>query len=267
MTSRASRQSFLGRDAERVLRELCVGILGAGGGGSHIAQQLAHVGVRQFVIFDPDVIEESNMNRLVGAVFDDVVARRSKIDIAARLICGVQPNANIVARRCRWQDDAELLRGCDIVFGCLDTLKDRAELEVTCRRFLIPYIDIGLGVKSVINEAPRMAGQVVMSVPGAACFRCLGFITEREIAEEVAQYGDAGPRPQVIWANAILAATAVGLAVDLVTDWTESLRGPAYLAYDGNVGSVLPHPRLKFAPRECVHFGLSDVGEPTFTAL
>jgi hypothetical protein len=197
-----------------------------------------------------------------------VHAQLPKVSIAERMIRGLVANPKLKAVRKRWQEDPGPLRQCDLIFGCLDRLQDRSELEVASRRFLIPYIDIGLGVRSVGHEPPRMAGQVVLSMPGFACFRCLGFLQERDLAEEAAQYGDAGPRPQVVWANGVLAATAVGLAVDLLTDWTAAVRGPVYLSYDGNSGTVSPHPRLRYLPAApCPHFPVEEVGDPTFHPL
>lgn len=57
-----------------------------------------------------------------------------------------------------------------------------------------------------------------------------------QIASSAALYGNAGHRPQVVWPNGVLASTAVGLAVDLVTNWTRNGRSNAYLAYDRNQG-------------------------------
>lgn len=265
---RFSRQSFLGSDAESTISSVRVGVVGLGGGGSHVVQQLAHIGFRGYVIYDPDIVEESNLNRLVGATLQDAEVRRPKIEVAERLIHGLQQRANVIARKGRWQDEPEALRGCDLIFGCLDRLQDRSELEVCSRRFLIPYLDIGLGVRTVDDEPPRMAGQVVLSMPGAPCFRCMGFLNERDLAEEAARYGDAGPRPQVVWANGVLASTAVGIAIDLLTDWSAGTRGPSYLSYDGNTGVLAPHPRLRYLKSsECPHFPLDEVGGPTFMAL
>ena len=265
---RSSRQSFLGRDATSVISAARIGIIGLGGGGSHVIQQLAHLGFKNYVIYDPDLVEESNLNRLIGATSRDAENHIAKVDVAARLIRGLQSQPNITAVRDRWQHDPLPLRGCDLVFGCLDGLQERSELEVCSRRFLIPYLDIGLGVRIVDDEAPRMAGQIVLSMPGSACFRCLGFLNERDLAEEAAQYGDAGVRPQVVWANGVLASTAVGIGVDLLTDWTRATRSSIYLSYDANLCTVKPHPRLRYLKsNECPHFPLDDLGEPTFVAL
>jgi len=263
--ARFSRQSFLGATAERAIEQATVGIVGLGGGGSHIVQQLAHIGFTNFVIYDPDRVEESNLNRLIGATREDAQKQRPKVFVAARTIHGLIASPNVTTVAARWQEDVGALRQCDLVFGCLDRLQDRSELEVCARRFVMPYIDIGLGVRIVGDEPPRMAGQVVLSVPGAPCFRCLGFLNERDLAEEAAQYGDAGPRPQVVWANGVLASTAVGIAVDLLTDWTAALRSPAYLSYDGNSGTLTPHPRLRYLrTTSCEHFPADEVGVPDF---
>ena len=89
------RQSFLGADSDEVLACLTVGLVGLGGGGSHVAQQLAHVGVGHFVVIDDDTIAETNLNRLVGGTLKDVQHAASKIDIAERVIRAINPTATI----------------------------------------------------------------------------------------------------------------------------------------------------------------------------
>ena len=88
------------------------------------------------------------------------------------------------------------------------------------------------------------------------------------LAREAALYGDAGSPPQMVWPNGVLAATAVGIVVDLLTNWTRSLRGTVYLMYDGNAGAITPHPRLVYhdgAP--CPHVPPDQVGAPLFKKL
>src|SRR4051794_9796841 len=82
-----SRQSFLGN--EMLLTEARVGIVGLGGAGSHVVQQLAHVGLRRFAIYDADTIEATNLNRLVGGTAIDVAMKMPKAMISERVIRGV----------------------------------------------------------------------------------------------------------------------------------------------------------------------------------
>jgi len=113
-----------------------------------------------------------------------------------------------------------------------------------------------------------MAGQVILSMPGELCMSCLGFLTEAKLAREAELYGAAGPRPQVVWANGVLASSAVGVAIDLITNWTKSLDGPVYLSYDSNTSCVQPHKRLEYVQGlRCPHFSISQLGNPTFTRL
>jgi molybdopterin/thiamine biosynthesis adenylyltransferase len=67
-----NRQSFLGESLDDVLENCLIGIVGLGGGGSQIVQQLAHIGFKHYVLYDYDEIEDTNLNRLVGATKLDV---------------------------------------------------------------------------------------------------------------------------------------------------------------------------------------------------
>src|SRR5690348_2125716 len=97
---------------------------------------------------------------------------------------------------------------------------------------------------------------------------CLGFLNEDSLAKEAARYGAAGDRPQVVWSNGVLASTAVGIAVSLLTDWTRALRRSVYLSYDGNSGTVVPHVRMQYlGGATCNHFPLESVGDPVFRSL
>jgi len=160
-----------------------------------------------------------------------------------------------------------VLQGCDVAFGSIDGYKGRDELEKTCRRFLIPLIDLGMDVRTLEGHRPRMAGQVILSIPCEACMWCMGFLDDEKMALEDQRYGDAGDNPQVIWALGHLASSAVGLFVDLLTDWTGSLRERVHLVYRGNEGTISPCRRLPYVPRECPHYPLDQIGEPRLRAV
>jgi ThiF family len=261
--ARYARQGFLGPKAEEIINSTRVGIVGLGGGGSHIAQQLAHLGFRDFVLYDDQAIDETNLNRLVGATEADTKASTQKVLIAERVIKGIRASATVKAVPQRWQDNRSPLRSCDMVFGCVDGFDERRQLEITCRRYYVPYIDIGMDVHAVAGQTPRMVGQIIVSVPGWACMQCLGFLNELTLAREAQNYGQAGDRPQVVWSNGVLASTAVGLGIDLLTDWTRQRPDAIYLSYDGNASTVTPHVRLRFVRKQtCPHHRFAAAGDP-----
>ena len=94
--------------------------------------------------------------------------------------------------------------------------------------------------------------------------QCMGFLNATSLAREAAAYGAAGVRPQVVWANGMLASTAVSVAVDLMTNWTGGVHAPIYLEYDGNTNELKRPSRAEYWPRECIHYPASEVGEPRF---
>ena len=254
------RQSFLGEYSEQTLKELRVGVIGLCGGGSHIVQQLSHVGIGNLLIVDPDRIDLSNLNRLVGATYQDAQAKRLKIEIAERTAKAVNPSVNLTARAKPWSEVIEELRDCDIIVGCLDSYSQRTQLEAFCRRFLIPYIDLGMDVHEV-GDHYVVSGQVARSIPGDVCLQCMGIITEDDVAKEA--YGVAGGRPQVVWPNGLLASAAVGLLIEMVTPWYKSKRSSEFLTYNGNDQSLMRHNWMKISTtRTCSHYPANEVGDP-----
>jgi molybdopterin-synthase adenylyltransferase len=264
---RYSRQGFLGEAGQRAIETARVGFSGLGGGGSHIAPQSAHLGVQNFVLFDADNGDETNMNRTMTLVDSDIAAGTLKVEAAKRRILEINPRAKIKGYPCRWQDRPKELQTCDLIFGCVDSFSERQQLEAFCRRHLICYIDIGMDVFQGNEGPPAMSGQVIVSMPGGPCMFCMGFLSEEKLGREANNYGAAGGRPQVVWANGVLASTALGLAVEILTHWTQAPRGPIFLSYRGNDGTITPDVRLPHIPKICPHYPPEQIGDPVFKKL
>jgi molybdopterin/thiamine biosynthesis adenylyltransferase len=261
------RQSFLGADSEIVLDRSRSALVGLGGGGSHIAQQLAHIGLGHFLVIDPDFIEDTNLNRLVGATLEDVGLGTAKVDIAERVIKSVNPSADVVKRLASWTEVTAELCDVDVIFACVDSMGCRSELEGFARRFLIPLIDIGMDVHELSGEF-SISGQVMLSMPSKPCMRCLGLVTDDGLAKEAARYGAAGGKPQVVWPNGTLASVAVGFFMKIVTPWETQKATPLLLEYDGDLQTVTPSNKLPHLPANCKHFdSLNELGDPFWTPL
>lgn len=64
-------------------------VVGAGGTGTQVAVQLAHLGVGRLTLVDFDVVERSNLSRLLGSTPADV--GRGKVDMLAAAVQAVNP--------------------------------------------------------------------------------------------------------------------------------------------------------------------------------
>lgn len=129
------RQSFLGSDSDERLDAVTVGLVGLGGGNSHVAQQLAHAGIGSFVLVDEDHISLTNLNRLIGGWWVDIRDRSAKVAIMRRMILAVNPRARVEVHRKPWQAVGEALRRCDVIVGGVDNVRSKDELDAFCRRF------------------------------------------------------------------------------------------------------------------------------------
>lgn len=262
--SRYDRQSFLGPNSDAVISEVLVGFVGAGGGNSHTVQQYAHLGGRRAVIVDPDIIEDTNLNRLVGGTLDDVRATRPKVDISYRVMKGVIDDPDVAALKMDWQSAMAHLKGCDVIIGGVDSVVAKDQLDGFCKRYCIPYIDMGMDVIQH-GQHYQIAGQVVLTSPGGPCLRCLNVIRPADLAREHENYGAAGSKPQVVWPNGVLASTAIGLFMQLITPWHANVKLTQYLEYDGNEHTVKPSQRLHALRFDaCPHHPTDGVGDFRF---
>lgn len=253
-----ARQSFLGAGSRIIIEKARIAVIGLCGGGSHVAQQLAHVGFRNLVLVDHDKADDTNLNRMVGLTAKDVEENALKTSVVGRTVSVINPEALPELHSCYWQECQDALKDCDAIFGCVDSFGQREQLERFCRRYHIAYVDVGMDVFGEDGEF-FISGQSIMSLPGHACMRCMGFLNEDVLAREAAKYGTAGGKPQVVWPNGTLASMAVGQFMGIFTAWHPRLVPPLYLDYDGNRSIVTPNKRLAFLKEEsCPHFQGSD---------
>ncbi len=242
---------FFGEEGQRKIRNTKPLVIGAGGIGSHVIQQLAFLGVGALHIIDPDVLEKTNANRLIG-VNDADQAGKSKAAIAERLVRRINPNIDVTAEQ---QDVLELIEsrdqpfGTDWVFSCVDDDGVRLKLlqEVAGGPTLI---DCATEVVPREEGLPNFGGRICVADGTDGCPYCRDLYDEQEIRhsladadelqDEAERYGvapeeleDSGP--SVVTLNGIVASLACNEFMAAVA----GIRKPKpILEYRGNYGIV-----------------------------
>jgi molybdopterin/thiamine biosynthesis adenylyltransferase len=213
-----------GGDIQRVLGDLRVAVVGLGGTGSAVAEQLVRLGVRRFVLIDPDTISESNVTRVYGSTPGD--EGRPKVEVAADHLHRIAPDADIEPRQSMvtLEPTARALTNVDLVFGCTDDNAGRAVLSRLASYLLTPVIDCGV-LLSATGDGVLVGvdGRVTVLAPGNACLICRDRIDLRRAAAELltpderrrlADEGYApelpGVEPAVVAFTTLVASTAVG---------------------------------------------------------
>jgi hypothetical protein len=268
---------MFGKVGQERLSNCHVGIIGLGGVGSLVAEYLSRLGVGRFCLVDDDVVEESNLSRIVGATSSDALKQTTKVSVAARLIRLASNRANVetitgdVAR----ESVAQALTGCDYLFLAADSMRARLVFNALVHQYLIPGVQLGSKIRSDAN------GNLidVMSAnrpvrPGVGCLWCNGLIDSNQLAREAktdeerkAQaYGIEEPNPSVISLNAIAAAHAVN---DFLLDYLELRLESEKLYYEHfhfllNKRALVEPRRDEGCPECCPtgrRFGRGDLAE------
>jgi molybdopterin/thiamine biosynthesis adenylyltransferase len=179
----------LGTRGQALVAGLRIGVVGVGGTGSVAVQQLAHLGVRSFVLVDDDRVEPTNLPRLTGASCLDAKLRRRKTAVARRLIrrvAGRRAGLTVIATGdLRTLESLKALRGVDLIVGCVDNDGARIVMTELAAAHLVPYLDIGVGMENDSDGAAVMGGRVGFFLPGGPCLRCADEIDEAEAAEDL----------------------------------------------------------------------------------
>jgi molybdopterin-synthase adenylyltransferase len=174
----------LGPEGQRKLRNLRIGVVGLGGTGSQVAQQLAHLGCNEVVLSDSDRIEATNLHRLAGSAWWDPHLRRKKTSNVRRLFTRVNPRSHITATGgLRTARTLECLKQVDLIIGCVDNDGARLILSELAAAYLIPYLDVAVGVERTDNTC--MGGRVAFYLPGGPCLACADDLDFEEAAEDL----------------------------------------------------------------------------------
>lgn len=173
-----------GPDIQRLLSRLRVGIVGAGGTGSPVTEQLYRLGVGHLRLFDGDRFAETNVNRVYGSSLED--DGRLKVEMAKEHLdrIGLATTVDIVPQHITHETAARALRDCDVVFGCTDKELPRAILVQLAIRYCIPVFDLGVLIDSREGCIAGVHGRVTTLIPGEACLFCRGRITAETIRIE-----------------------------------------------------------------------------------
>lgn len=174
-----------GSAVQRTLGDLSIGVVGCGGTGSVVAEQLVRLGVKRLTLIDPDHLSESNLTRVYGSTAEDVgapkveVLRRHLVRIAPDLLC------DAIESMVTLEATARRLIGCDLVFGCTDDNAGRLVLSRMATYILTPVIDCGVLLSCDEDRLIGIDGRVTVLSPGAACLVCRGRIDLRRAAAEL----------------------------------------------------------------------------------
>jgi molybdopterin/thiamine biosynthesis adenylyltransferase len=122
------------------LHRSTVAVVGCGGLGGYVVEELARLGVGRLIAIDSDVFEEHNLNRQL--LSSPGTIGQSKAVVAQQRVADINPS--VVVRPVRGafsvQTAPDLFAGVDVVVDAADNVPIRLELAESCSRVGIPLV-------------------------------------------------------------------------------------------------------------------------------
>lgn len=176
---------FFGKDGQKKINSATVVIVGVGGLGTHVVQQLAHLGVGRIILIDKEVMDKTNSNRYVGSKHDDPSCFPIKVDIGERIIKNINPDIEVIKinKTLVSEDAFSAIINSGYVVGCIDREGVRFILNELCSAYANPYIDLAT---DIIKEKPMSyGGRVFCNWDGKACLHCMGVLDVDEVQKDL----------------------------------------------------------------------------------
>ncbi|TLD69595.1 molybdopterin-synthase adenylyltransferase MoeB [Phragmitibacter flavus] len=155
-----------GLEAQQKLKSSKILCIGAGGLGSPIAMHLAAAGIGTLGLVDPDVVEESNLQRQLLHGTKDL--GRPKLDSARDLLHDLNPHVEVITHSTTFtaSNAIELARDYDLIIDGTDNFPTR---------YLSNDIAVFLKKPNIYGSILRFEGQCTVFAPhlGGPCYRCM----------------------------------------------------------------------------------------------
>ena len=147
------------------LQRCAVLVVGAGGLGCPVLQQLAAAGVGRLGVVDPDIVDLSNLPR--QSLYDDRHVGRAKAQAAAERLRQINPSCAVTAHSSSFSH-----ANCMALASCCQLLVDCSDNVAT--RYLCSDVSVALGIPCVSGAALRLEGQLtVYGWRNGPCMRCI----------------------------------------------------------------------------------------------
>jgi molybdopterin/thiamine biosynthesis adenylyltransferase/rhodanese-related sulfurtransferase len=182
---RYSRQMILpeiGETGQQKLQDARVLVIGAGGLGCPVLQNLASAGVGNIGIVDGDVVDETNLHRQLLYTLKDCGKR--KAEIAKKAILELNPEISVTAfsEFFTAQNAARIVDDYQIIVDCTDAI---------AVRYLINDVSVAKKIPMVYASIHKFEGQVsVFNYKNGSSYRCL--FPEQEGLNAVPNCADSG---------------------------------------------------------------------------
>ncbi len=122
------------------LHASCVAVVGSGGLGGHVIEGLCRLGIGALHIFDPDVFDETNLNRQAFAAQNTL--DKPKVEVIQACCRRINPAVQVTAHQITVADQNQhpLFANVQVIVDALDSPGDRLTLAAIAGKCGLPLV-------------------------------------------------------------------------------------------------------------------------------
>jgi molybdopterin/thiamine biosynthesis adenylyltransferase len=122
-----------------------VTVIGCGGLGGYVIEQLARLGIGKIIAVDPDVFEEHNLNRQILSTLRNLGL--AKVEAAFLRVAEINPSVTLIPVKDAFSpaNGRLMLMGSKVIVDALDSIQVRLDLAKSCCELGIPLVHGAIG--------------------------------------------------------------------------------------------------------------------------
>lgn len=178
-------ESLIGKDGLEKIGQKTILVIGIGGVGGYVVESLIRSGISKIIIVDPDIIEETNINRQIIALNSTI--GQKKVDAMEYRIKDINDTVRVIKYDCFFnQNTKDKILGHDIDFivDCCDMLESKKLLIKESLNSKIPFIS-SMGTANRLDPSRLAIMDIRKTYNDPLAKKIRKFIKDEKITEKI----------------------------------------------------------------------------------
>lgn len=178
-------ESLIGKRGLEKIKQKTILVIGIGGVGGYVVESLIRSGISKIIIVDPDIIEETNINRQILALNSTI--GKKKVDVMESRIRDINKNVTIIKYDCFFDKNTKdeiLDHNIDFIADCCDMTESKKLLIKESLNRKIPLIS-SMGTANRLDPSKLAIMDIRKTYNDPLAKKMRKFIKDEKIKEKI----------------------------------------------------------------------------------
>ncbi len=178
-------ESLIGKRGLEQIKQKTILVIGIGGVGGYVVESLIRSGISKIIIVDPDIIEETNINRQILALNSTI--GKKKVDVMESRIRDINKNVTIIKYDCFFDKNTKdeiLDHNIDFIVDCCDMTESKKLLIKESLNRKIPLIS-SMGTANRLDPSKLAIMDIRKTYNDPLAKKMRKFIKDEKIKEKI----------------------------------------------------------------------------------